>query len=61
MVSALAQENMMMHGFDPLWLMFAIPGLLLGLYAQFKLSSTYKKYMQVGVASGLSGQATNFL
>lgn len=46
---------MMMHGFDPLWLLFMIPGLLLGLYAQFKLSSTYGKYMQVGVASGLSG------
>ena len=46
---------MMMYGFDPLWLMFAVPGLLLGLYAQFKLSSAYKKYMQVGVESGQSG------
>jgi Zn-dependent membrane protease YugP len=41
--------------FDPLWLLFAIPGLLLGLYAQFKLSSTYNKYMRVPVESGLSG------
>jgi Zn-dependent membrane protease YugP len=41
--------------FDPLWLLFAIPGLLLGLYAQFKLSSTYNKYMRVRVESGLSG------
>ena len=48
---------MMMYGFDPLWLMFAVPGLLLGLYAQFKLSSAYKKYMQVGVESGQSGAA----
>jgi hypothetical protein len=41
--------------FDPLWLVFAIPGLLLGLYAQIKLSSTYGKYMRVPVESGLSG------
>ena len=41
--------------FDPLWLVFAIPGLLLGLYAQIKLSATYGKYMKVGVESGLSG------
>src|SRR5262249_43927897 len=45
---------MIMH-FDPLWWVFAIPGLLLGLYAQMKLSSTYGKYMRVGVESGLSG------
>ena len=41
--------------FDPLYLMFMIPGLLLGLYAQFKLSSTYGKYMRVPTESGLSG------
>ncbi|HWD93510.1 MAG TPA: zinc metallopeptidase [Verrucomicrobiae bacterium] len=41
--------------FDPLWFVFAIPGLLLGIYAQIKLSSTYGKYMRVGVESGLSG------
>ena len=41
--------------FDPLWFAFLIPGLLLGLYAQFKLSGTYNKYMRVGVESGLSG------
>ncbi len=38
----------------PYW-WFAIPGLLLGLYAQFKLSSTYAKYSRVGNARGLSG------
>ncbi len=32
-----------------------MPGLLLGLYAQFKLSSAYKKYLEVGVESGQSG------
>jgi Zn-dependent membrane protease YugP len=41
--------------FDPLWLVFAIPGLLLGIYAQIRLSATYNKYMRVGVESGLSG------
>lgn len=41
--------------FDPLWLLFAIPGLLLGIYAQFKLSAVYNKYMRVPVESGLSG------
>src|SRR6478752_3610124 len=34
---------------------FAIPGLLLGLYAQAKLSSTYGKYSQVSNASGMTG------
>ena len=35
------------------WLMF--PGLLLGIYAQIKLSSTYRKYLQIGNAAGLTG------
>ncbi len=33
---------------------FAIPGLVLGIYAQIKLSSAYKKYSEVGTQSGLS-------
>lgn len=50
--------NMMLGMFiiDQFW-WFAIPGLLLGLYAQMKLSSTYNKYIQVGVGSGYSGAA----
>jgi len=35
------------------WLM--IPGLLLGLYAQMKLTSTYNRYVRQPVDSGLSG------
>jgi len=31
------------------------PGLLLGIYAQIKLSSTYRKYMQIGNSRGLTG------
>lgn len=34
---------------------FAIPGLLLGLYAQMKLSSTYGKYSRIGNARGMTG------
>ena len=45
----------MMYLRDPLWWLFAIPGLLLGLYAQIRLSFAYKKYMQVGIESGQSG------
>lgn len=41
--------------FDPLWLVFALPGLILGLYAQIKLSANYNKYMRVPVESGMSG------
>src|SRR3954464_6004000 len=40
--------------FDRYWWLM-IPGILLGLYAQIKLSSTYNKYVRVGVRSGLSG------
>ena len=35
------------------WL--AIPGLLLGLYAQFKLMAVYGKYVRVALQSGVSG------
>ena len=38
---------------DYWWLM--IPGLILGLYAQIRLSSTYNKYVEIGTASGLTG------
>jgi Zn-dependent membrane protease YugP len=46
---------MMYPFFDPRWLVFAIPGLILGLYAQFRLFSIYGKYMRVPSESGLSG------
>src|ERR1043166_1832224 len=38
---------------DYWWL--AIPGLILGIYAQIRLSSTYNKYVQIGTSSGLTG------
>ncbi len=40
--------------FDQSWWLF-IPGLLLAIYAQMRLSSTYKKYVNEPVQSGVSG------
>jgi Zn-dependent membrane protease YugP len=44
-----------MFYFDPLYLLFAVPGLLIGIWAQIKLSSAYGKYSQVAVESGMTG------
>lgn len=41
--------------FDPLYLLFMAPGLILGLYAQFKVKSTFAKYKKVGFQNGLTG------
>lgn len=41
--------------FDQYWLIFAIPGLIIGIYAQIKLSAAYGKYSRVAARSGLSG------
>lgn len=38
-----------------LYLMFMVPGLLLALFAQWKVSSTYQKYARVRNAQGLTG------
>ena len=40
---------------DPISLLFAIPGLILGLYAQIRLSAAFGKFSQVPLQSGLSG------
>ena len=40
---------------DTTWLLFAIPGLILGLYARMKLMSTYSKYIRQPVSTGFSG------
>jgi len=37
------------------YLWYVLPGILLGLYAQIKLTSTYGRYGRVPIASGLSG------
>jgi hypothetical protein len=46
---------MLWNLFDPVWLTFAIPGLLLGIWAQIKLSHAYGKYSKVAVESGMTG------
>lgn len=44
-----------MYFFDPLYLVFALPALLVALFAQWRVGSTYKKYAQVPNTRGLSG------
>jgi len=41
--------------FDPMYFVFAMPPMLLGLWAQFKVKSAFKKYSQVRTQSGVSG------
>jgi hypothetical protein len=45
-----------MFYFDPLYLLLVVlPGLLIGIWAQIKLSSAYGKYSRVPVESGMTG------
>ncbi len=41
--------------FDPMYMVFLLPGLALSVWASFKVKSTFRKYSQVGAQSGLSG------
>jgi uncharacterized protein len=41
--------------FSPLYLLFALPALLLGLYAQMRVRSAFSKYSQIRNVSGMSG------
>src|SRR5450432_372436 len=45
----------MFYGLDPLYFLFALPGLLIGIWAQVKLSHAYGKYSKVAVESGMTG------
>jgi len=40
---------------DPLYLILALPGLLLGLWAQMRVKGTFSKYSKVRTASNLTG------
>jgi hypothetical protein len=40
---------------DSLYLIFTLPPLLLSLWAQYKVKSTFTRFSQVGVRSGMSG------
>jgi Zn-dependent membrane protease YugP len=44
-----------MFFFDPLYLLFALPGLLLGMYAQARVRSSFEKYSRVRSATGMTG------
>jgi Zn-dependent membrane protease YugP len=41
--------------FDPLFLLFTLPGLALSLWAQFKVKSTFHRYADVAARSGITG------
>jgi len=41
--------------FDQYYWLFALPGLILGIYAQMKLSAAYGRYSRVRTVSGLTG------
>lgn len=41
--------------FDPLYLVFALPGLLLGLWARARVSGAFNKYKQVRTAQNVTG------
>ena len=41
--------------FDPLYFAFIAPPMLFGLWAQSRVKSTFQKYAQVGVSSGMTG------
>lgn len=62
------ERKMNMHGMfgyimmDPVYYLYALPGLLIGLYAQFRLSSTYSRYIRARTESGITGaQAARML
>ena len=41
--------------FDPLYLLFFLPGLALSLWAQLKVKSTFRRYSDVPAQSGMTG------
>ena len=51
----LSIEWLMFNLFSPVYWLFALPGLLIGIWAQIKLSSAYGKYSKIPVESGLTG------
>lgn len=44
--------------FDPLWLILALPGILLGIWASAKVQSAYARAKQIPSRRGLTGAAT---
>jgi len=51
-----------MFFWDPMYLVFALPALLLGLWAQSRVQSAYSRYIRVANSRGLTGiQAAEYL
>ncbi len=46
---------MYLYGFDITYFIFMVPGLIITLWAQFKVKSTFAKYQKVRTAQGLTG------
>ena len=44
-----------MFYFDPVYLIFALPGLILSLFASIMVKSTFAKYSEIGSSTGLTG------
>ncbi len=42
-------------GIDPMYILFALPAIILVIYAQLKVKSTYNKYLRVPNSKGVSG------
>jgi uncharacterized protein len=45
----------MFYGINPVYFLFILPGMLIGIWAQVKLSHAYGKYSRVQVESGMTG------
>lgn len=45
-------------GIDPLYVALSLPGMLLGMYAQWRVSRAFRHYSNVGTRRGLSGAET---
>ncbi len=45
-----------MFFFDPLFLLFAVPGLVLGMWAQSRVRRNFNKYSKVGLSRNITGQ-----
>ncbi|MBI3268220.1 MAG: zinc metallopeptidase [Planctomycetes bacterium] len=43
------------YGIDPLWLVCMVPALLLSLWAQWRVKSTFARFAEVRAASGVTG------
>lgn len=41
--------------FDPMYIVFALPALLLGFYAQMKVKGAFKRFSRVGTSRGITG------